>query len=259
MESYKRKKTQYVKKFFSKRILKTIVHFDLAVFAFIFLAFVLGRDYSWQQYALSLTGWTNVGNSNWFMFVIIALYIIAYVGLVIVERFHLAVKTFLWAIFVASLAFTLIMYKLRPLYWCDTIMAFPMGMLWSVYRNKLEDKLRDNSIYWTTLIFTIALFALLYWAGHKYIELFYFFSTGIFGIAVILISMRLKLGNAALYWLGTNAFAIYMLQRLPMIIATELGINKFPLLFMAVVIPITLLIAAGFTALTNRIDRKLFA
>lgn len=259
LESYKRKKSDYLDGFMKKRVLKTLVHFDLAVAVFVILAMVLGHEYSLQQYLLSFTGWDSIGNSNWFIFDIIVLYLIAYAGLIITERRGWDVKRYVCLVYGGTFVFLLSMLRLKEVWWWDTVLAFPTGMLWSAYRSQLERRLRSQRAYALTTLTVLLLFLAFYYLGQNQLAIFLIFRSALFGILVVLITMRCHIGNKALHWLGINAFAIYILQRLPMIIATECGLHSCPVLFMAVVIPMTLLMAAGFTRLTDRIDRKLFA
>lgn len=258
MESYKRKGNNYISGFFSKRVLKTLLHFDLAVVLFIVLALILGHEFSTKQYILSLIGWESVGNSNWFVFDIIALYIIAYIGLLIVRKYKLNVKHYIAAVYLITFLLAIVLYKIKPIYWCDTILAFPTGMLWSVYRDKIETKLKSQVAYTITLLISIVSFAILTYLGNIKAEVFWMFATAVFGIIVVLITMRLHIGNKALHWLGVNAFSIYILQRIPMIIATEYELHLTPMLFMAVVLPIVLIMGDIFTRFTNKIDSRIF-
>lgn len=261
VESYKVQGNSYKNGFLKKRVLKTLVHFDIAVLLFLILALVLGHEYSPKQYVLSFTGWESIGNSNWFVFDIIALYLMSYIGLIIVERYKLNLKEYLWIIFVFTFALAILLFFLRrgEFWWCDTILAFPTGMLWSVYKEQLSDYLMDSRKYAITLFFVIIVFAALYIAEYKVSYIISIFTSAVFGILVILITMRLKIGNRVLHWLGINAFAIYILQRIPMILLSEFGINDNHVLFALTVFPLTFIIAWGFTKLTNTIDRKFFS
>lgn len=261
IESYKKKQSAYLTGFLRKRVLKTLVHFDIAVAVFIILALILGHEYSANDYLWSWTGWTSVGNSNWFIFDIIVLYLLTYVGLLIVERFKYDLKAYLWIIFGLSAVFLIVMLKAKSglAWWYDTILAFPMGMLWSVYKDKFERYLSTKRGFTTALGAVTLAFVLFYLLGRHYKEIFSFVASPLFGVLVIVLTTRVKIGNPVLNWLGINAFSIYILQRISMILASEAGINNRPLLFMAIVIPATLLIAAVFTAITTKIDKKLFS
>ena len=89
-------------------------------------------------------------------------------------------------------------------------------------------------------------------------HLLFISASSFFALALVFATMKLKLDNRALRWLGVNAFAIYILQRLAMIVCTYFGLNHNSLLFSAIVIPSTLLIASIFTATTNRMNQRLF-
>lgn len=261
MESFKRKKNDYIKGFVRKRVLKTLVHFDIAVFLFLLVALAFGHEYTPRNYALSWIGWESIGNSNWFIFDIIILYLLSYFGLALVARYNLNEKHFLWIIFVMSSAFLLFMFKSKPgmVWWYDTILAFPAGMLWSAYKPQLEQKLRNQQIYITSLLITTAVMVITCYLGRNFMEAFLYICSPVFAIFVILVTMRLRLGNRVLNWLGINAFAIYILQRIPMIIAAEYGLHLNPVLFFSVVMPSTLIIASLFTSTMTKLDKRLFA
>lgn len=261
MESFKRKKNYYLNGFIRKRVLKTLIHFDIAVLCFIVLALALGHEYSPKDYALSLIGWESIGNSNWFVFDIIILYLISYFSLSFVVKHNLNEKHLLWIIFGMSAAFMIFMFKAKygMAWWYDTIFSFPVGMLWSAYKPQLEQKLKKQQTYFMSLTLTTAFLMMTYYLGHNYKEIFLYICSPAFAIFVILVTMRFKLGNKVLNWLGINAFAIYILQRIPMIIASEYGVHLNPVLFFAIVMPSTLIIASLFTSAMARLDKTLFA
>ena len=71
MESIFKKKADYIRSMPLKRILPTILNFDVAVFAFFILNQFIGREMSISEILLSFTGWDSIGNSNWYIFVIV--------------------------------------------------------------------------------------------------------------------------------------------------------------------------------------------
>lgn len=81
----------------------------------------------------------------------------------------------------------------------------------------------------------------------------------IFPVLLSLILMKISIKNSVLLWLGKNSFAIYILQRIPMIILSELGLSDYnKYLFAGTVFAITILISWGYTKLIGKFDRKLF-
>lgn len=79
VESMKRK-PDYFETYPKKRILKTLLHFDLAVLFFLLLSIIINAKYSAIDYITCWIGWGSIGNSNWFIFDILALYSIVYLA-----------------------------------------------------------------------------------------------------------------------------------------------------------------------------------
>lgn len=77
LESMKRK-ADYFDTYPRKRLLKTLVHFDLAVLCYLVLMTTIGTYYPNVNYVTCWIGWESIGNSNWFIFDILALYCIVY-------------------------------------------------------------------------------------------------------------------------------------------------------------------------------------
>ena len=65
----------------------------------------------------------------------------------------------------------------------------------------------------------------------------------IFALLVVAISSLVRIGNPVLDWLGKNAFTIYIIQRLPMIVFSSLGLDARPALFVVLSLCTTLLLA----------------
>ena len=57
-----------------RRIFRTLCRFDIAVLSFVALNLLLGISMSIRQIGLSFIGWDSIGNSNWYIFVILICY-----------------------------------------------------------------------------------------------------------------------------------------------------------------------------------------
>ena len=79
MESVKKKGSTYVASMPRKRLLGTLLNFDVAVCCFALLSLALGINFTAQKFALSLIGWESLGNSNWYIFDILVCYALAYI------------------------------------------------------------------------------------------------------------------------------------------------------------------------------------
>ncbi len=255
MESVKRKPS-YTCNFPRKRILKTLVHFDIAVACYALLNIIIGTSFSSKEYLLCWVGWESIGNSNWFICVILLLYIITYIALTCTQRLiktdttrHKLIPIIVTLL---SIVFWMLLYKSgKGSWWYDTILTFPLGMWYSMLRNYTERNMRKPTVSWLILCLLIVILMLWHFRiGNDR----YGLCACIFCIVLTLMSTKVKFDNTILQWLGTQAFAIYIMQRLPMNIYEHLGWNENPYLFALITIPSVLLISWIFTRLLNEID-----
>ena len=97
----------YVKSIPAKRVLKVLLHFDIAVCIFSIVQILLGKDITIGRFLLSLVGWSSVGNSNWYIFAILIFYLITYFAFLIGrDNKHIVLLTvfILTAVFVALMS-----------------------------------------------------------------------------------------------------------------------------------------------------------
>ena len=260
MESLSRK-PNYRKNFLKNRFFKILLHFDIAVLMYIVLQWALGNTYHLPKYLGSLIGWSSVGNSNWFIFDILVLYLIFYLSMYIAESFGKQINKHLESVvLIASFFFCLLLWYFLhrtkgQSWWIDNIMAFPFGIGYSLYRSKIETWLRKGWNYYISF-FAITL-ALVVWRHFKGIDIFGV-CTCLFALWVVLLSMKVKFDNRILQWLGVQAFAIYILQRIPMIYFASIGVNQNTLYYCLLVIPAVFAIAFIYTKLLKALDKQLF-
>lgn len=269
MESLKRNRKRYYDTFLTHRVLKIWLMFLIAVTLFLLLSIALGQEYTTEQYIWCWIGWESIGNSNWFVFDIIALYLLTYLSLSIANRLRLDLKKCALMVFFLTLAFDMSLnVSGKESYWYDTVLAYPVGMLYSLYKSQIE-KAAKGYRWIACFLACVAMFILcreislsdmlkINGITRMVNHLLFISASSFFALALTFLTMKLKFDNAVLRWLGVNAFAIYILQRLSMIICTHYGMNENSLVFSAIVIPSTLLIAAVFTATTNRMNKFLF-
>jgi hypothetical protein len=80
MESIKHKGDTYIQAIPKHRFLSTLLNFDVAVLAFVILDLILSIDITSDKVLLSFIGWQSVGNSNWYIFVILLCYLAVYMS-----------------------------------------------------------------------------------------------------------------------------------------------------------------------------------
>lgn len=261
MESFK-KNPVYSKSFPKKRLLKTLLHFDLAVLLFILVQTPVGLTYPLFSYLTCWIGWESVGNSNWFIFDILALYLIAYLGMLINEWFSKRsvncgiVFGGISIIFCSVILYVLLFFAKRDQsWWVDTLFTFPLGIVVSYKKEEIQKVLRSPMAYWSSLLLLSIFFIL--WHGRFGVD-FLGVSSVVFTIILVLVSIKVRIGNPILNWLGVNAFSIYILQRLPMNILAYFHFNERPGVFSIVSIIVILALAFGFTEFLKWFDMHLF-
>lgn len=245
-ESYKKKGEAYLHGYPRKRILPTLLNFDVAVIAFVILALLIGRPVTMSQSLLSLTGWENVGNSNWYIFVILCCYAFAWVAL----RLPLARPAYRVALlFALCLALLLILSRYKDGYWFDTLLTFPTGFLFSTYKEGLERFVKRW--YWGVLAVLAMLFLVQFYG---YYNEFYYDRLNLtynafcitFALLVVVLTMKVGINNQPLQWLGRHLFPIYIYMRIPMILLVEKQpefVLAQPAAFIVISLAATLLIA----------------
>ena len=224
MESIENKGRKYIETMPRKRILTVLLNFDVAVCAFLCLNLLLGIKFSLHKVILSFLAWDSLGNSNWYIFVIIVCYSVSYLsfmtlGVVLGKKEYAS-----WLALLGLICIQLGLTFVKESRWYNTMLAFPAGLLVSQYKWKVFEFLKRY--YWRTLIVLFAVFVGLYVIGVEYRGITNNMLSVAFSLLVVLATMKVKIGNPVLCWLGTLVFPIYIYQRIPMIVLREfLGLS----------------------------------
>ena len=139
MLSVKNKGMSYVKKLPTHRILKTLLHFDLAVSIYMVIYIAKHGMPSVEKFVLAMLGWDGFGNSNWYIFAILSIWCTVYAVFRLFGVRHLLWKLCLCTLGICLLAFVVSKYK--PTYWYNTMICFPLGMWVAMYKAQIENVL----------------------------------------------------------------------------------------------------------------------
>ena len=244
MESIKNKGQQYIDDMPRRRIFNTLINYDVAVFAFLVINLILGVSLDPITTLLAFTGWTSIGNSNWYIFVSLVCYLCTWAGFKLGKGWI--------AFFLLAAAYIILLNSKSNLVWYNTFFSFAAGLLFSQYKTQIEMLVQRH--YW--LFLPICLFAFL--AVHTYKFTFYGLkdnlSSILFAISIVVISMKIKVGNKALIWCGTKLFPLYIYQRIPMIFLSTFDggdfITQHPYTYVWTCLLITIAIAVLYRSLT---------
>lgn len=252
-------KNNYIKSL-PKRFIKLLLQFDIAIILYLIVALILKQSYSPLTILLSLVGWSSVGNSSWYIFAILCLYIITYIAGIICKDKHFLLIALITA---GCFAYIVLLHIAgKPQYCYDTILCFPAGMLYALFSKQINTILSKSKIN-PCLYFLLAaiVFFTLYF-GEKTIKSqlphlgLLELRNVAFAILMVAFTTVFIVNNKALTWLGKYVFEIYILQRIPMNLFKSIVPNKY--IFFAICAIITVVLAIVFKRLTAILDSLFF-
>lgn len=242
MESIKYKGANYVVLIPKKRIFTVLLNFDVAVLAYILLSLFLGNDLSICQCLLSFVGWESVGNSNWYIFVIMLAYLITYVSFVppLTKR-RISVYIAYSLLFLSMLLLSVF----KGTWWYDTILCFGAGLLYSYHKDVAESFARKHYVLSLSIVLIACI--LLYNVPFGLKGLRYNMFCIAFCILIVLLTMKFSVNSNLLIWFGKNLFPLYIYQRIPMILFSSVAggyfVLHYPMSYAVTCFAITILIA----------------
>ncbi len=255
MLSIAAKGSAYVSSIPKKRIFSVWLHFFIAVLLFCVTNLFIGKKYSLETVLLSYIGWSSVGNSNWYIFAILFLYLFVFIAFKICRNKPLP-SIIITSVLIIAFVYVMMLFK-RPAYTYNVLACYPMGMLYALLKDKIEGIIMKNDLLYSlalALAFGMAVLTCPYrndgFIPHSIWSM-------IFVALVVLLSMKLKLNNGLLQFLGSHVFGIYILQRIPMIIFKELGLHTDKTAFLILTFLITVVMTLIFDKLMFKLDKKL--
>lgn len=240
---YVRKGAEYLNAFPIKRVLATLVNFDIAVCVFVFINLVLGVSPDIKTILLSFVCWESVGNSNWYILAIILSYLSFWLSFKVLGTRSLCGLYLMLGLIVVVLS------RIKPSWWYDTMMVFGAGVSYGIYRPKIEPFLKK--FYWSCLTISIGVFFMfranqfLYRAHFLTHNLYSF----VFAFVVLMITRRIKGESPIFRWCGEHLFPLYIYQRIPMMVFSTVHPAAFEDWRCPICLAISLLIAVGFAFL----------
>ena len=254
-ESVKRKGMGYIKSFPKNRVLKTLLHFDVAILIYFILSLILELNYPSGQVALAFIGWTSIGNSNWYIFAVIILYVITWIAFSIFRKNKVAAAA---GVTLLTVVYIVVMSFFKEYWWYDTVLCYAAGLWYSLFKEKLENLLTKHNAVW--LVITTAS-AVGWWVSHMYrvIVPMRILEAILFTLMVITLSLKVSIRNKPLIWLGKHTFEIYILMRMPMKLLALWGLKDINVyLYLAASFVATLVICVLFSYLLKGIDKLIF-
>lgn len=252
--SYLRKGKDYVCGFPCKRLLSTILNFDIAVTIYCIVKICIEGDFSIINYLYSLIAWESIGNSNWYIFAIMFCYIVTYLAWKITNNHAYSI----YMILLMSFLYYFIISHLRPneSWWYATIFCYIVGYVFGIYRQSIYHLLCQRDLYVKIIIVLIAFIVITFCVPGV---------PSVFNCRAILwvlllccLCRKFFIYNKYLEWAGNHLFPLYIYQRLPMIVLSSLlpNLKYYPVLFIVLCLIITLIIAKFFPVVNFKIRNQ---
>ncbi len=217
----------YANRMPKRRILSTLLNFDVAVFVFLIINIFLGINVSLIRFIKSLIAWESIGNSNWYIFDILLCYLISYIS----TKLSNNPTKRLIIVLTLSLFLIVFLFFFKSSWWYDTILAYSAGMFIAQKKDVIYQNIRNN--YYIVLLGLFILFILFFNLGIFHI-ITYSVASVLFSLLLLMLTMKIKISNRLLLWFGRNLFPLYIYQRVPMLIISHLYpsfVNSYPIYF----------------------------
>lgn len=243
-------KPMYMHTFLKNRPLKLLVHFDIAVTIFLIINWFIGRNIVLKQYILALTTWGGIGNSNWYITCIICCYIFSFIC------YHSAkgnVKGPAFYILLISLClnYMFLLSKYRSYYWYDTILCYPLGVLFSIYKENIKEFFKSDKHYLLVCGGVIMICVISFMYSKRFIPRVVFELS--FCLSIVFLMMHMKFKSSFFEYIGENLFGLYILQRVPMMFFKATGAFDNKYIYVVTCFLVTLLINELFKKLLKLI------
>lgn len=252
--SIKTKEEKYILSLPFRRLFKVWGHFSICIMLFLLYDLLTKKKFPIKRILLSFIGWDSIGNSNWFMFVTFVMYVLVFVSFFFCRRSHLH-GIVLFSLLSIVLIVLLSFFK-QP-YWYNTVICFTTGMWFCRYKDKIQVFLFKKNKYNVAFLSLLLVFLLSSLLRKALVDDFWnimlFSLIAIqFSLLVILITMKYKVSNRFLYFIGKHVFSIYMLQRLVFMFFSSKINNKY--VYFIICFIVTLTISIAFNYLMNKLD-----
>lgn len=254
MHSIMNKGSDYIRSYPYKRLISTLVNFDVAVIMYLILAEVIKSDYSIITILGAFVGITSIGNSNWYIFAILIMYSISYIA----ARTTNDLKKQVIFIFACTMLYYFVMQLLEfEDRFFSTIMCYPFGVLLALYKEELVIRIKHNKFF---VLFILSILIIITYKL-RFNVIVMNFSSIVFVSLILWFLCFFEIKSKFLHFFGKYAFGIFVLQRIPGIILSNYieveGVTKHLLLLFDLII--TVIITLLYVRILSIINEKLIA
>ncbi len=229
-----------------RRILMVLCRFVPAVLLYALVDLACGIPFTGRVLFGSLIGWESLGNSNWYIFVILCLYLATWAACEICGRLAAESRretaSFLVMCLLSACLF-LFLHETKQSWWYNTMTAYPFGFFVALTR-KRWDGILDRKPVWAAATAASFFLVLLLRPESRHASL-HLLMTVMYCNLVLCLTKKVPVYHPVLYWLGKHLFEIYILMRIPMILLRQRAVpwTQEPFVFTLISLAATLLLA----------------
>ncbi len=257
MESISKKGHSYVRDIPFKRFFRLFYHMVIAVLLYVILNWFLGNAFDLKKTLLAFTGWTSIGNSNWYILAVFAVYIMTFVAFFVFRKNRYIAAT---TVTLLSIGYIYLLMKAGKESWYyNTIILYSVGMWYSLLKKHIDAVVMKNDVIYMC-IGAVAVSVYYYVFLNRGKNVVWYSAWGIlFMTLVLMLTMKLGIGNRILSWFGSHVFSIYILQRIPMAVLSSMGLNSsHKYAFVVISFFITAALAMVYDSAVGKLDELVY-
>lgn len=259
MESIKNK-PGYIRSFPVKRMLIMIIDFEIAAVLYLGVSCMTGQTPTLRYTVKAFFAWESLGNSNWYVFAIMYLYLVTYLSFRFLKENRYGIGIGL--IFLFGIIYILFMKQHKGGWWYDTILCYGAGMLFSLHISRFRRFFTrsgeiDRRRYNIAVLGLFVAFGITYFFRRGAVWRFELLSI-LFALLIVMITMKFRATSPIYSYIGKNLFVFYIYQRIPMIFFKDILGTRNIYLYFVVCIAFTIAICMVMIPFYKWLHHKIF-
>lgn len=246
-------KRNYIKLMPRNRMLPTYITFAVSLVIYLMVNIIFSIKYNIKTYILSLFAIESIGNSNWYIFTIMCMYITTFLLAKKMTKERMAfMQLIVSIIFIVVLKFCFNF----PSRFYSTVICYPIGLIYCVYKADVDSFLRRHKI--GSIFLSIIFIGIVIVSGIRANEFGYNIYALLFSVVIIWALNFFTFKSSVLLFFGKHCFSIYLLQRVSMIVLDSVFCDSLnDLVFIVISLALTITISIPFEKLTSHITNKI--
>ena len=219
-QTFKNKGKKYAQNIPLQQILRHYLSFFIVWIIFVIANLAFKSDYSLKDYLISAIGLDTIGNSAWYVMVMLIMYFISFISFRVADKKTAVVINLVLAVFVA--------FGMRaagaPSYVTNPLFVYYLGVWYSYLKERIDNHvekkpyLRFVALGVSALLFTGFLFFYQVVPYSENKELLLIIPMVLLCFMLVSFTSIFKIRSRILHFFGANAFWIYLLHLLPILL-----------------------------------------